>query len=63
MSDIVLCRILGTAIIQQLEHYLLDQSRVCIFSDDVILMKDVAEVTAVIELCDEIILDVGWQRF
>ena len=58
MADIVFGRVLCAACVQRFEDFVFDRHRVMRFLDDVVLMKDVAQKVAVIELVDARLIDV-----
>ena len=53
VADIVLGRILGAALVQELPHRMLQDQRVTPFGNDVFLVEDVAEEMAVVDLVPE----------
>jgi hypothetical protein len=50
MSDVVLGRIFGAAMVQQLPHFVFELKAVISFLDDIVLMKHMAKRVALIEL-------------
>ena len=61
VTDIVLCRIFGAALVEQRPHALLDLHAVVPLRHDVVLVEDVAEEVPVVELVNDGRLDLGRQ--
>ena len=62
VAHIVLCGILGFALVEQCPHAMLQRQAVMAFAHDIILMEDVAEEMAVVELMNDRIFHVCRKR-
>ena len=63
MADIVLGRISRTARVQQFPHAMLKFSRIVALADDIVLVENVAEEVAIIELVDDRFRNILRQSF
>jgi len=54
-------RVLGSTLLEKMQHSMLESDRIHAFADDVVLMEHMAEEVAIIELVNDMLLDV-WRQ-
>src|SRR6185312_9761020 len=61
MPDVMFRRVLGSTLLEKMQHSMLESDRIHAFAEDVVLMEDMAEEVAIIELVNDIQRDVQRQ--